>query len=127
MLHATRETRSYHTEQVFTVPGYFQHLRSLLDSMQRRAVIPIRRTMALSKQQQLDKLLEGHTTAASAAKTAGCSSGWVRRLLKRDELRGLCAAGYWFVDDRDIDKLAESLSSRSNGKRGSAKRPASSR
>jgi hypothetical protein len=83
--------------------------------------------MALSKQQQLDKLLEGHTTAASAAKKAGCSSGWVRRLLREDRLRGLVAAGVWLVDDRDIDKLTESLSSRSNGKRGTAKRPASSR
>jgi len=83
--------------------------------------------MALSKQQQLDKILEGHTSAASAAKSAGCSSGWVRRLLKKNELRGLCAAGCWFVDDRDIGKLADSLSSRSNGKRGTAKRPTSSR
>ena len=118
MLHATRPTESYHTGRMFTVPGYFQHLRSLLDSMQRRAALPMRSTMALSKQQQLDKILEGHTTAASAAKSAGCSSNWVRRLLKRDELRGLCAAGCWFVDDRDIDKLTESLSSRSTGKRG---------
>jgi|LauGreDrversion4_2_1035121.scaffolds.fasta_scaffold358546_1 hypothetical protein len=83
--------------------------------------------MALSKQQQLDKLLEGHTRASKAAKDAGCSSGWVRRMAKADKIRSLNAKGYLFIDDRDIPKLEQGLTSRSKGKRGSAKRPASSR
>lgn len=127
MLHATRPTESYHTGRMFTVPGYFQHLRSLLDSMQPRAALPMRSTMALSKQQQLDKILEGHTKASAAAKAAGCTSGWVRTLIRRKQIRYLTAAGYHFVDDRDIPQLAVALTSRSKGKRGSAKRPASSR
>lgn len=84
-------------------------------------------TMALSKQQQLDKILEGHTRASEAAKIAGCTSGWVRTLIQHQQIRYLTASGYLFVDDRDIPQLAVRLTSRSKGKKGTAKRPASSR
>ncbi len=57
-------------------------------------------------------------TAEQAALEAGCTSTWIRRLLKRGALPGRqLRGGTWLVEMKDVKALRETLTSRAVSKR----------
>jgi excisionase family DNA binding protein len=58
-------------------------------------------------------------TAEQAAREAGCSSAWIRRLLKRGDLPGIQMGGWtWVIDKEDLDRVVtNNLTSRAVSKR----------
>ena len=64
-------------------------------------------------------------TAEKAAKLAGCTSAWIRRLLKRGDLPGTQICGWtWVIDVDDIAALSKTLTSRSVANREAPPKPA---
>ena len=68
-------------------------------------------------------------TAEKAAKMAGCTSAWIRRLLKRGDLAGTQICGWtWVIDVEDVEALSRTLTSRAVSNRDtSPKQPAKRR
>ena len=53
-------------------------------------------------------------TAEKAADYVGCTSTWIRRLLKDGRLPGKQVCGWtWLIDKSDLDQLKKNLTSRS--------------
>lgn len=66
-------------------------------------------------------------TTEEAAREAGCTEGWLRFLLGRgdERLEGWKAGERaWLVSQESVLRFRETLSSRSTGRRGTAKRAA---
>ena len=63
-------------------------------------------------------------TAEKAAKLAGCTSAWIRRLLKRGDLPGTQICGWtWVIDVEDVRALSKTLTSRSVSNREAPPKP----
>ena len=64
-----------------------------------------------------------YLTAEQAAKVAGCSATWIRRLLKEGRLAGVQVCGWtWIIDEREVLLLRKNLTSRAVSKRKTNKR-----
>jgi hypothetical protein len=75
-----------------------------------------------------------HLTIAEAVEFMGCTDGWVRHLLRREEkkpgsgLRGKrLGARLWLINLESAKQQREALTTRANAKRHLAKRPAAKR
>jgi excisionase family DNA binding protein len=69
-----------------------------------------------------------YLTVEEACEHMGCTDGWVRALLARGELTGRkMGQRLWLVSCESATAARESLTTRSNGKRHLAKRPAAKR
>lgn len=61
-------------------------------------------------------------TAEQAALEVGCTSTWIRRLLKDDKLKGRqTRGGAWLIDARDLEAVREALTTRAVSRRDASK------
>lgn len=59
-----------------------------------------------------------YLTAEQAAKVAGCTPTWIRKLLKAGRLEGVQVCGWtWLIDEQDALAIKKNLSSRAVSKR----------